>query len=609
MPMKYRLLFLILLPFIILMGFITQFLYLDYQDIQDKNQIIELSTLSDNISLLVDSLQEELTLSVLKLQQNGDRYHEDLREARNQTDELIAMIKKFVNQITFKIPGTNLPSLFQKTFNRLNNLDQMRLQIDQKESTPQELSNYIDEINAELIDHISNLARQTKDVDLAKALFAYMNLIYEKLETNQEKRLVFLSLLNGQLTSNQYARLLNSIGQQAAFKKVFFEIATDSQEALYKTIMRSPYVRTAAQIEETLTEAGPDKALTTDAQHWWDAQTEKIDLLREVELRLQGESIRNTLASKEVLERNIFVTLLIALLTLGITLYLLLHNLRLLAQKLQQEIRLLSHSGSDMLEAVSEASNITKSTADSVNNTAATVKELKKTADISSEQAKHVAKVSDQTLQVLHENEQAIDETIQGMHHIQDDMKIISQSIAQLNEHSQAIGVIIDTVNELAEQSHLLAVNAAIEAAKAGDQGKGFAVVAQEVRSLADQSKQATVQVRNILHDIQQAMRSAVHAAEQGTQTVANGVIQSSQTNQSIRSLAKEISNVVQAANQIAHSSQQQLIGVEQVATAMIQIKDATQQQVDHMHQIESGIKGLNAVGNNLKELSHEYKQ
>ncbi len=609
MPMKYRLLFLILLPFIILMGFITQFLYLDYQDIQDKNQIIELSTLSDNISLLVDSLQDELTLSVLKLQQNGDRYHEDLRQARNQTDELIAMIKKFVNQITLKIPGTNLPSLFQKTFNRLSNLDQMRLQIDQKESTPQELSNYIDEINAELIDHISNLARQAKDVDLAKALFAYMNLIYEKLEANQEKRLVFLSLLNGQLTSNQYARLLNSIGQQAAFKKVFFEIATNSQEALYKTIMRSPYVRTAAQIEETLTEAGPDNALTTDAQHWWDAQTEKIDLLREVELRLQGESIRNTLASKEVLERNIFVTLLIALLTLGITLYLLLHNLRLLAQKLQQEIRLLSHSGSDMLEAVSEASNITESTADSVNNTAVTVKELKKTADISSEQARHVAKVSDQTLQVLHENEQAIDETIQGMHHIQDDMKTISQSIAQLNEHSQAIGVIIDTVNELAEQSHLLAVNAAIEAAKAGDQGKGFAVVAQEVRSLADQSKQATVQVRNILHDIQQAMRSAVHAAEQGTQTVANGVIQSSQTNQSIRSLANEISNVVQAANQIAHSSQQQLIVVDQVATAMIQIKDATQQQVDHMRQIESGIKGLNAVGNNLKELSHEYKQ
>lgn len=609
MTMKYRLLFLILLPFIILMGFITQFLYLDYQDIQDKNQIIELSTLSDTISLLVDSLQDELTFSVLKFQQNEGRYYEDLREARNQTDELIAIIKKFVNQITLKIPGTNLPSLFQKTFNKLDNLDQMRLQIDQKESTPQELSNYIDEINAELIDHISNLARQTKDVDLAKALFAYMNLIYEKLEANQEKRLVFLSLLNEQLTPSQYARLLNSIGQQAAFKKVFFEIATDSQEALYKTIMRSPFVRSAAHIEETLIEAGADKPLTIDAKQWWDAQTEKIDLLREVELRLQGESIRNTLASKEILERSIFITLLIALLTLGITLYFLLRNLRVLAQKLQQEIRLLSHSGNDMLEAVSEASNITESTAESVNNTATTVKELKKIAGISSDQARHVAHVSDQTLQALHENEQAIDETIQGMHHIQDDMKTISQSIAQLNEHSQAIGAIIDTVNELAEQSHLLAVNAAIEAAKAGDQGKGFAVVAQEVRSLADQSKQATVQVRNILHAIQQAMRSAVHAAEQGTQTVANGVIQSSQTNQSIRSLANEISNVVQAANQITYSSQQQLIGVEQVATAMMQIKDATQQQVDHMRQIESGIKGLNAVGNNLKELSHEYKQ
>src|SRR5206468_6485887 len=88
---------------------------------------------------------------------------------------------------------------------------------------------------------------------------------------------------------------------------------------------------------------------------------------------------------------------------------------------------------------------------------------------------------------------------------IQTQMESIADSVVKLSEQGQAIGEIIATVNDLAEQSNLLAVNASIEAAKAGEQGKGFAVVAQEVKSLAEQSKQATAQVRNLLNDIQKA--------------------------------------------------------------------------------------------------------
>ncbi len=113
------------------------------------------------------------------------------------------------------------------------------------------------------------------------------------------------------------------------------------------------------------------------------------------------------------------------------------------------------------------------------------------------------------------------------MKRIQTHMDSIAASIVRLSDQSQAIGEIIASVNDLAEQSNLLAVNAAIEAAKAGEQGKGFAVVAQEVRSLAEQSKQATAQVRNILGDIQKATSAAVMATEQGSKAVEAGVKQS----------------------------------------------------------------------------------
>src|SRR5438128_9984713 len=105
-------------------------------------------------------------------------------------------------------------------------------------------------------------------------------------------------------------------------------------------------------------------------------------------------------------------------------------------------------------------------------------------------------------------------------------MNSIAQIMVRLSEQNQAIGQIIASVDDLAQQSNLLAVNASIEAAKAGDQGKGFGVVANEVKSLAEQSRQATTRVRNILSDIQKATGAAVMATEQGSKSVESGLQQ-----------------------------------------------------------------------------------
>src|SRR3982074_1011373 len=105
-------------------------------------------------------------------------------------------------------------------------------------------------------------------------------------------------------------------------------------------------------------------------------------------------------------------------------------------------------------------------------------------------------------------------------------MEAIAESMMRLSEQTQTIGQIIATVEDLAAQSNLLAVNAAIEAAKAGEHGKGFSVVAQEVKSLGEQSRQATTQVRTILSDVQKATTTAVMATEQGSKAVEAGTRQ-----------------------------------------------------------------------------------
>jgi methyl-accepting chemotaxis protein len=201
-----------------------------------------------------------------------------------------------------------------------------------------------------------------------------------------------------------------------------------------------------------------------------------------------------------------------------------------------------------------------------------------------------------------------MEESLDAMHRIQEHMDLIADGIVRLSEQSQAIGEIIATVNDLAEQSNLLAVNAAIEAAKAGEQGKGFVVVAHEVKSLAEQSKQATAQVRTILGDIQRATSSAVMATEQGSKAVDSGAKLTGEVGESIRLLAQSISEAANAATQISASAEQQLVGMAQVALAMQNINQASAQNVASTKQAESAALSLHGLGQKLKQSVEQYR-
>ncbi len=194
------------------------------------------------------------------------------------------------------------------------------------------------------------------------------------------------------------------------------------------------------------------------------------------------------------------------------------------------------------------------------------------------------------------------------MEEIQNQMESVANTIVRLSEQSQQIGGIIASVTDVADQSNLLAVNAAIEAAKAGEQGKGFAVVAQEIKNLAQQSKQATIQVRNILTDIQKATSSAVMATEQTSKAVENGVKQSAQAGDAIKKLAESSTKAVEAATQIVASSQQQTVGMDQIGLAMQNINQAGAENAASMVQAEKAAKGLNELGQKLKLLVDKYK-
>jgi methyl-accepting chemotaxis protein len=163
-------------------------------------------------------------------------------------------------------------------------------------------------------------------------------------------------------------------------------------------------------------------------------------------------------------------------------------------------------------------------------------------------------------------------------------------------------------VNDLANQSNLLALNAAIEAARAGEQGKSFAVVAQNVRSLAERSKAATVEVQSILSEIQHATNNAVLVTEEGNKGVEVGSKLTSQTGQVIRRIAQEVESGAQANVQIAAAAHQQTAGMEQVGQAMLNIQQATTQALASTRQAERAAQDLNTLAQSLQQAVAAYR-
>jgi len=277
-------------------------------------------------------------------------------------------------------------------------------------------------------------------------------------------------------------------------------------------------------------------------------------------------------------------------------------------KEIVEGINLLGSSASEILAATTQVASGSSETASAISETTTTVEEVRQAAQLSSQKAGRVSANSQQISQVTQTGQFAVEETVSGMHLIQNQMESIANTIIRLSEQSQQIGGIIASVNDVADQSNLLAVNAAIEAAKAGEQGKGFAVVAQEIKNLALQSKQATIQVRNILSDVQKATSAAVMATEQGSKAVENGVKQSTQAGESIRQLAQSVNESVQAATQIVASSQQQVVGMDQVSIAMNNINQASAENAASMTQAEKAARDLNDLGQKLKQLVEQYK-
>ncbi len=214
-----------------------------------------------------------------------------------------------------------------------------------------------------------------------------------------------------------------------------------------------------------------------------------------------------------------------------------------------------------------------------------------------SERARNVSADAENASHAAGSGVEAVRGTTRAMDSIRDQAEAVAEIMVRLTEKAQSVGEITATVDEIAEQSNLLALNASIEAASAGEAGARFSVVAEEMRNLAERAREATRQIRVLLGDMQQAMNGAVMQSEEAVKRVQAGKRQSDAAEQTIHQLTTAMESSVTAFRQIVAGIGQQQIGIHQAAESVQGVRES-------MEQVAQGTLSLDEAARSLEDLT-----
>ncbi|KMQ73086.1 methyl-accepting chemotaxis protein [Marinobacter subterrani] len=283
-------------------------------------------------------------------------------------------------------------------------------------------------------------------------------------------------------------------------------------------------------------------------------------------------------------------------------------NLRHMVKEVSDGIAQIASSAEELSSVTEQTSAGAAQQRDQTDQVATAMNEMTATIQEVAKNAEAAASAASESDTKANDGHNVVTTAIHGIETLSTEINQSAELISKLRDDSANIGTILDVIRDIAEQTNLLALNAAIEAARAGEQGRGFAVVADEVRGLAQRTHQSTGEIENLVNALQQGAKDAVESMHNNIKSAESSVQVSRTAGEALSSIAESVSTIQSMNHQIATAVEEQTSVAEEISENVVSIREVTDQNATANDQIAISSNDLAQLGSDLKRVAERFK-
>jgi methyl-accepting chemotaxis protein len=640
-----------LVPAAVLIIFITADIFRAYYALDQANETIADVRLVTVTNKLVHELQKERGMSAGYIGSKGTMFTSGLKNQRAITDKEINNLKTFMVDTNYH-EHTNKTT--QQLFNSLGQLQTIRQQVDSLNIALPDALSYYTGNNLLILDLNGHLASELEEASSSERFLTLYNIAYAKEQAGIERAVLNNVFASGTFTSALFSRYIELVTKQETYIKSAYTVATLDYREVLDLFVRSKESLDVQRFRDIA--ENTENEFNVEANDWFSAATARIDKLKSTEQTLLDETVLYALDNVSSKLRIIIFESIVLILMLAIA-YAVFSTIKLRSSQSFEINRFMKNVDSekdltdtveiiteDELGVIAKLMNITfaniradfinfqenayqmgeatEQTASATQQSKANLTQLQ--ADISSiasateEMSVSIKSVTENMLVASDGAERAAKQTINGEEAVKISMQGISQTatevakvgetITELNSRVNDILGMVDVIKSVADQTNLLALNAAIEAARAGEQGRGFAVVADEVRTLAKRTQQSTQEISDVVDVLKTSSQKAFSSIESGNHQAREAVTNAQQISVILAKIVESIKSVDDVTGVIATSTREQSSVIQSINSNVASIDTQARETVVGAEQLSASSMQLSQIAHDMEKRIQTYK-
>ncbi len=647
----------VLVPCIALAGFGGFQLLESWKTAQSMKDIESLSALAVDISNLVHETQKERGRTAGFLGSKGTKFSGELTDQRAQADDRIRTLEASMAGLDRSGCNESLLALLDSAMAKLDKLASVRGRVSSMDIATSEAIGYYTGMNADFLNAIGAIAANSDDPGLNTTLLAYSMFLKSKERAGIERAVMSNTFARDNFGPGMHAKFISLMSQQETYLNEFMQVASESARSAYKDAAHDPSFGRVEGMRSVALEKVNEGGFGIDPGEWFATITSKINKLKEVEDNLasgvaaqagtiraaattrtmvsavvvfsvlsisfvfgiyiarsvatrvsrisreitEAESTRNLTTQMEVLGNDEISTMAISLNRFLNTIHDLVADVGRVSEEVAGAATEMAATSDQFAAGLENQSMQTTEAAAAVEELAASVRQI----------SSHSVEASEAAEQSRHDAElggQIVRDTVAEIQAIAHDVRDTSESINELGKRSEQIGQIINVINDIADQTNLLALNAAIEAARAGEHGRGFAVVADEVRKLAERTSAATQEVSDAIGQIQTDTRGSVERIESSVSRVDSGVELASSAGEALERIVQAAHGLGQMVSSISDASKEQSVASDDLSQRIDAVRLVASESNLAASQSAEASGNMSSQAERLRELVGSFK-